>query len=130
MQRDKQHAIDNDQGRGIRYARRQTRARRTRRSGAGNGGGVEFSITFYTTPDGQQPMVEWLEHLRQTQPVLEKLVSAGLEKLRDGAATARHLQRKLIRRVASSNCASVARTSLASFSIFGPGERLWSPMAT
>ncbi len=44
---------------------------------------MEFSITFYKTVDGRQPIANWLEDLRQTQPVLEKLLSKGLEKLRD-----------------------------------------------
>lgn len=44
---------------------------------------MEFRITFYTKEDGTKPIVEWLEELRNSQPILEKLVSKGLEKLRD-----------------------------------------------
>lgn len=90
MKRGKRHAIDNDYGRGIRCARRQMRADPSRRSPAGkrtpagnDSGKVEFRITFYTTPDGQQPVADWLAELRRTQPMLEKLISKGLEKLRD-----------------------------------------------
>ncbi len=44
---------------------------------------VHYRITFYRTAGGECPLEDWLEGLRTTQPVLEKLVSKGLEKLRD-----------------------------------------------
>jgi Phage derived protein Gp49-like (DUF891) len=44
---------------------------------------MEFRITFYQTVPGQRPMVEFLESLRESRPVLHKLVTAGLLKLKD-----------------------------------------------
>lgn len=47
------------------------------------GRGVEYRITFYETRSGTQPVAEWLDALRATAPVLEKLVVSGLAKLRN-----------------------------------------------
>jgi hypothetical protein len=43
---------------------------------------VEFRVTFYRTEQADAPLVGFLEHLRQTQPSLHRLVTAGLTKLR------------------------------------------------
>jgi hypothetical protein len=43
--------------------------------------GMEYRITFYETERGTRPVVEWLDELRATDPVIEKLVVSGLEKL-------------------------------------------------
>lgn len=45
--------------------------------------GMEYRITFYETERGTRPVAEWLEVLRATDPVIEKLVVSGLEKLRN-----------------------------------------------
>jgi hypothetical protein len=45
--------------------------------------GMEYRITFYETERGARPVVEWLDELRATDPVIEKLVVSGLEKLRN-----------------------------------------------
>ena len=44
---------------------------------------MEYRITFYKESDGSQPVVDWLEALRKTDPVLEKLIVSGLDKLRN-----------------------------------------------
>lgn len=44
---------------------------------------MEYRIIFYKGSDGSQPVVDWLEVLRKSEPILEKLVISGLEKLRN-----------------------------------------------
>jgi hypothetical protein len=44
---------------------------------------VEFRIAFYQTEDGRKPVTEFLESLRESRPVLHKLVTAGILKLKD-----------------------------------------------
>jgi phage-related protein len=43
---------------------------------------MEYRITFYESEDGRRPVVDFLEELRTKNPVLRKLLLAGLEKLR------------------------------------------------
>lgn len=43
---------------------------------------MEYRITFYQTEDGQTPVVELLESLRNDHSVLHKLLVAGLRKLK------------------------------------------------
>ena len=43
---------------------------------------MEYRITFYASAEGEKPVVEFLESLRGTNPVLHRLVTAGLVKLR------------------------------------------------
>lgn len=43
---------------------------------------MAYPITFYKGSDGSRPVVDWLEVLRKSEPILEKLVVSGLEKLR------------------------------------------------
>jgi len=43
---------------------------------------VEYRITFYQTEQGMRPLAEWLDGLRATEPILEKLIVSGLGKLR------------------------------------------------
>lgn len=45
---------------------------------------VEFDVRFYGTATGEKPIVTWLNELRRTQPVLERLVATGLAKLNNG----------------------------------------------
>ncbi len=42
---------------------------------------VEFDVRFYGMATGEEPIVTWLNELKRTQPVLERLVVTGLEKL-------------------------------------------------
>lgn len=42
-----------------------------------------YRVSFYTTEDDAQPVVEFLETLRASQPVLHKLVVSGISKLKD-----------------------------------------------
>jgi phage-related protein len=42
---------------------------------------VDFHVRFYVTEDGEKPVLEFLQSMRKTQPVLERLASAGLRKL-------------------------------------------------
>lgn len=44
---------------------------------------MQFRVRFYETATGRQPVHEFLEELRNRQPMLHKLVTAGLLKLRD-----------------------------------------------
>jgi hypothetical protein len=44
---------------------------------------MRYRVTFYSTADGEQPMVAFLEDLRATQPILHKLVVAGIAKLEE-----------------------------------------------
>jgi phage-related protein len=44
---------------------------------------VEFRITFYQTEDGQKPLLNFLESLRSNRPVLHKLITAGIRKLKN-----------------------------------------------
>ena len=44
---------------------------------------MEFRVTFYTDAQGNKPLLAFLDGLKQEQPALEKLVAAGLGKLRD-----------------------------------------------
>ncbi len=44
---------------------------------------MEFTIRFYRTADGSVPVEGFLDGLRTTDPVLHKLLVAGLGKLRD-----------------------------------------------
>lgn len=44
---------------------------------------MEYRITFYKTPSGSQPVADWLDALRMADPILEKLIASGLEKLRN-----------------------------------------------
>jgi phage-related protein len=46
---------------------------------------VEFAVEYYRTVDGEAPIQEFLEALRATDPVLERLLAAGLKKLRNGS---------------------------------------------
>jgi phage-related protein len=46
---------------------------------------VEYRVTFYHTEEGHKPVVELLETLRHDNPVLHKLVTAGLQKLKQRA---------------------------------------------
>ena len=43
---------------------------------------MEYRITFYQTVDGHKPIVELLETRRDENPVLHKLLTAGLRKLK------------------------------------------------
>jgi phage-related protein len=42
---------------------------------------VQFSIRFYFTTSGEKPLVAFLTDLRATEPILHKLVVAGIKKL-------------------------------------------------
>ncbi len=44
---------------------------------------MEYRVVFYITEAGDKPVVQFLESLRGTNPVLHKLVTAGLLKLRN-----------------------------------------------
>ena len=44
---------------------------------------MRYRVTFYSTADGEQPVVDFLEDLRTTQPILHKLVVAGIAKLEE-----------------------------------------------
>lgn len=46
---------------------------------------MEFRITFYETERGDIPLRAFIDELYATQPVLHRLVTAGLAKLRLGA---------------------------------------------
>jgi hypothetical protein len=43
---------------------------------------MEYRITFYQTEEGYKPVAELLETLRNENPVLHKLVTAGIRKLK------------------------------------------------
>jgi hypothetical protein len=43
---------------------------------------VEYRIVFYETEAGEKPVVEFLEGLRNSNPILHKLVAAGIRKLK------------------------------------------------
>lgn len=43
---------------------------------------MEYRIVFYSTEEGEKPVVEFLESLRGRNDALHKLVIAGLQKLR------------------------------------------------
>jgi phage-related protein len=42
---------------------------------------MEFRVRFYETVDGDKPLVDFLQSLRATSPVLRQLVVMGLKKL-------------------------------------------------
>jgi len=42
---------------------------------------VEFDVRFYQTASGDKPAEIWLSALKSTQPMLERLIVTGLEKL-------------------------------------------------
>jgi len=42
---------------------------------------VEFDVRFYQTASGDKPAEIWLSVLKSTQPMLERLIVTGLEKL-------------------------------------------------
>src|SRR5687767_13611749 len=44
---------------------------------------MRYTVTFYASSVGTQPVVDFLEELRTAQPVLHKLVVAGIKKLED-----------------------------------------------
>lgn len=44
---------------------------------------MNYRVTFYRTTQGDKPLALWLLGLRQNQPILSDLVTAGLQKLRD-----------------------------------------------
>jgi hypothetical protein len=44
---------------------------------------VEYRVIFYSTEDGEKPLVAFLESLRGRNDTLHKLVTAGLRKLKD-----------------------------------------------
>jgi hypothetical protein len=44
---------------------------------------MRYTPRFYTTADGVQPVVDFLDELRSSQPILHKLVVAGIAKLED-----------------------------------------------
>jgi phage-related protein len=44
---------------------------------------VQFSVRFYEAPDGTKPIDVFLQELRSSDPVLHKLLTAGLLKIRD-----------------------------------------------
>ncbi len=46
---------------------------------------VEFDVRFYRTPSGGTPIAAWLDDLKTSQPVLERLIVTGLEKLHNSA---------------------------------------------
>ena len=43
---------------------------------------MEYRVTFYETEDGQKPVLDLLTGLEQTNPVLHKLITAGIRKLK------------------------------------------------
>jgi hypothetical protein len=43
---------------------------------------VEYRVTFYQSEEGHKPVVEFLKSLEDKNPVLHKLVTAGLLKLK------------------------------------------------
>jgi phage-related protein len=43
---------------------------------------VEYRVTFYQTQEGQKPVLELLRSLEEKSPVLHKLVTAGILKLK------------------------------------------------
>jgi hypothetical protein len=43
---------------------------------------VEYRVTFYRTEEGQKPVANLLEQLRDQNPVLHKLLTAGILKLK------------------------------------------------
>lgn len=49
----------------------------------GGGGGVQFEIRFYYGEAKKAPMLEFLNDLRDRQPVLDKLLIAAFEKLKE-----------------------------------------------
>ncbi len=48
-----------------------------------SGDGVEYRVIFYSTMEGEKPVVGFLESLRGTNDTLHKLVTAGLVKLKN-----------------------------------------------
>jgi hypothetical protein len=46
---------------------------------------MEYRVTFYQTEDGHKPVVTLLETLRVGNPLLHKLLTAGLRKLKQRA---------------------------------------------
>lgn len=46
---------------------------------------MDFRIAFYTTVGGEVPLRSFIDDLNATQPVLHRLVNAGLTKLRSSA---------------------------------------------
>jgi hypothetical protein len=46
---------------------------------------LKFCVRFYAKEEGERPVLDFLESLRTTHPVLHKLVTAGLRKLQNRA---------------------------------------------
>lgn len=44
---------------------------------------MEFTVRFYQSQDGTEPMKTCLDDLRTTDPILHKLLVAGFKKIRD-----------------------------------------------
>lgn len=44
---------------------------------------MRFEVTFYVTADGKKPVINFLDHLHNSQPRLHKLAVAGIKKLED-----------------------------------------------
>jgi hypothetical protein len=42
---------------------------------------VQFTVRFYTNPDGERPVLRFLEELRRSDTILHKLVVAGVKKI-------------------------------------------------
>lgn len=85
---------------------------------------MEYRITFYRTADGTVPLTDWLSTMKRSAPVLEKLLTTGLEKLRNSERHGFPLTRIVDRdngiyelRVGSSNIARV-------FFFFQPGQEI------
>jgi hypothetical protein len=46
---------------------------------------VQFTVVYYRTVEGREPIRDFLDRLRSSQPILHDLLAAGLEKLADSA---------------------------------------------
>ncbi len=85
---------------------------------------MEYRITFSTMSGGSQSVVDWLDALRKTDPILEKLIISGLEKLRNSERHGPPLT-KAVDYTTGIYELRVGRTNIArAFFFFHPGQEI------
>ena len=51
---------------------------------------MQFDVRLYVTPHNERPVLAFLEDLRRTDPILHKLVVAGIKRLEQSERNGSH----------------------------------------